>query len=97
LGFALVVWTWVLSFVVVVVFFFLGGHCLLEFTKASLVFILGKKQKNKRAKNSSHHQRRKKYKAKRAKPSGSPTTCHCNWHGRSNNKSKEITKIELNE
>jgi hypothetical protein len=68
-------------------------HCLLEVTKASLVFILGKKPKNKRAKNSSHHQKRKKYKAKRVKPGGSPTTGHCNCHSRSNNKSKEIKKI----
>jgi len=52
-----------------------------------------KKTKNKRAKNSSHHQRRKKYKAKKLKPGGSLTTGHCNWHDRSNNKSKEITKI----
>jgi hypothetical protein len=65
----------------------------MEFTKASLVFLLGKKPKNKRAKNLSHHQRRKKYKAKRLKLGGSPTIGHCNWHGRSNNKSKEITKI----
>jgi hypothetical protein len=43
----------------------------MEFTKASLVFFLGKKPTDKRAKKSSHDQRRKKYKVKRLKHGGS--------------------------
>ncbi len=62
-------WTWVLFFVLPFPFFWV--HCLMEFTKASLVFFLGKKPTDKRAKKSSHDQRRKKYKVKRLKHGGS--------------------------